>query len=267
MDIDLRAYDTDKTVDYLANYEREFGDRFSDDVALLELGIQRGGSMRLWLDLLPNAQIAGLDLNEIEVTDDTDRLHVYRGFQQDPAILDRIAEEVAPAGFDVIVDDASHLGMYTAASFWHLFPRHLKSGGVYVLDDWGCGYWPAWADGQAYTGSRAALGDFGATRNAAGTSGPNKLEALRRRIRLSARPIAAKLPASTRERLEKVYMRLEGATVRNRLRSHDYGMVGFVKQLVDATSVRNIDVDRGGLFDNEIASVHVYASQVFVHKR
>jgi SAM-dependent methyltransferase len=266
IDIDLSAYDTDKSSEYLANYEREFGDRFADEIALLELGVQRGGSMRLWLDLLPNAQIAGLDLNEIEVPDSTGRLHVYRGFQQDPAILNQIAADIAPGGFDIIVDDASHLGTYTAESFWHLFPRHLKSGGVYVLDDWGCGYWPAWADGHAYTGSRAALGDFGVTGTPSALK-PNRLEALRRKIRTSARPIANRLPTATREKLEKVYTRFDGVTVKGRFRSHDYGMVGFVKQLVDATSVRNIDVNKDSPFDNEIASVHVYASQVFVHKR
>lgn len=265
MNIDLSKYDTDKSSGYLANYEHEFGDRFGDEVTLLELGIKRGGSLRLWLDLLPNAEVAGLDLNEVDVPDTTGRLHVYRGFQQDPAILDRIAAEVAPAGFDIIIDDASHLGMYTAASFWHLFPRHLKSGGVYVLDDWGCGYWPDWTDGHAYSGSREALGDFGSA-NQSSAMESRRLEALRRRVRASARPVAAKLPASARERFEGVYMRLEGAAVKRRFKSHDYGMVGFVKQLLDATSVRNIDRGRDAALENGIASVHVYPSQVFVHK-
>jgi SAM-dependent methyltransferase len=262
--IDLATYDTDKSPAYLANYEREFGDRFDQPIKLLELGIQNGGSMLLWRDLLPKADIAGLDLNDVSVPADA-RLHIYRGFQQDPAMLDQIACEIAPDGFDVILDDASHLGKYTSESFWHLFPRHLKPGGVYIIDDWGSGYWDDWADGRSYTGTREALGDFGSQTNV-GYPTPGRIEATRRRIRSSARPLASKLPQRTRDASEKLYMRLEGASVRKRFRSHDFGMVGFVKQLVDACAV--VDIDQGRVpFDNAIAAVHVYPSQVFVHKR
>ena len=62
-------------------------------------------------------------------------------------------------------------------------------------------------------------------------------------------------------------MRIDGATIRNRFPSHDYGMAGFVKQLVDAVSQSSIDRGREGLAENGIESVHVYDSQVFVHKR
>jgi SAM-dependent methyltransferase len=263
MNIDLAAYDTDKSQAYLARYEREFGHLFEQPIALLELGVQRGGSMYLWRDLLPHAQIAGLDLNEIPIQDDTRRLHIYQGFQQDPAILDRIAAEIAPGGFDVIIDDASHLGKYTAESFWHLFPNHLKPGGIYVIDDWGSAYWPEWADGHAYTGSRESLGDFSTV---SPLSRPNRIEELRRRVRASARPMAATLPPSARQRLERLYMRIEGASVQRRFQSHNYGMAGFVKQLVDACAIRDIDRNQVA-FDNQIESVNINSSQVFVHKR
>ena len=40
---------------------------------------------------------------------------------------------------DLVVDDASHLQLPTAASFDVLFPR-LRPGGVYVLEDWSTGH-------------------------------------------------------------------------------------------------------------------------------
>lgn len=219
--------------------------------------------MLLWRDLLPKAEIAGLDRNEVRDFDDP-RLHIYQGFQQDPAILDRIGAEVAPDGFDVILDDASHLGSVTAQSFWHLFPRHLKPGGLYIIDDWGTGYFPEWRDGHEYSGSRAALGDV---RNHSPTQ--SLTSALKRhsiRARSAARPMAARLSPQRREALEQLYMRLEGLLSERRFRSHDYGMVGFIKQLVDACATA--DIDRGGVeVDNQIESLHIYCSQVFVHKR
>ena len=207
MSFDLSSYDTDKSPKYLERYEREFGHLFDEPIALLEIGVQRGGSMLMWLDLLPQAQIAGLDLNEISIDEDSGRLHIYQGFQQDPEVLDRIAAEVAPDGFDIILDDASHVARYTSATFWHLFPRHLKAGGIYVIDDWGCGYDPEWTDGHAYKGSREALGDFGHQTSGDGTDGPPPVERIRRGIRKIARPIASRLSPETREKLEKMYMR------------------------------------------------------------
>lgn len=265
--VDLGRYDTDKPAGYLASYEREIGHLFDQPIAMLELGVQRGGSMLLWRDLFPHATIAGLDLNEVNVPDDSGRLHVYQGYQQDGEILDRIASEVAPSGFDLIIDDASHLGLYTAQSFWHLFPRHLKPGGVYVLDDWGSGYWDHWADGKAFAGDRSTLGDFAAMSAESASSGPSRMESVRRRVRGAARPVAGRLSPDLRRRLERAYMAVEGATVQRRFSSHDYGMVGFVKQLVDAAAIGDIDRGRDAAFDNGIESVHVTSSQVFVHKR
>ena len=263
--LDLSSYDTDKSQDYIDRYVREFGHLFDQPVKLLELGVQRGGSMYLWRDLFPRGTIVGLDLNVVPISDDSGRIHVYQGYQQDPVILDELAAKHAPDGFDIIIDDASHVGRYTAESFWHLFPRHLKPGGVYVIDDWGCAYWPDWVDGHAYEGSRQALGDTAAVAHVA--PDVSRVEAVRRRVRSAARPLAERMPSNARSRLERVYMRMEGATLQKRFPSHDYGMAGVVKQLVDATAIGSIDRREAVPFQNGIRSVHVNDAQVFVHKK
>ena len=265
--VDLSLYDTDKSELYLSRYTREFGHLFNKSVALLELGVRRGGSLHLWRDLFPLGQIAGLDLNPVDIADSSGRIHVYQGFQQDTVVLDRLAAEVAPNGFDIVIDDASHLGEYTRESFWHLFRRHLKPGGIYVLDDWGCAYRSDWADGHRYTGSRQAIGDFRNEPSLDRKPAAGRRERIRRSVRAAARPIAAEIPDKWRPPLEKIFMRIDGATIRNRFPSHDFGMAGFVKQLVDAVSQSSIDQGKEGLADNGIESVHVYDSQVFVHKR
>jgi len=60
-----------------------------------------------------------------------------------------VRSETAPEGFDIIIDDCSHIGEFTAVSFWHLFDRHLKPGGLYVIEDWGTGYMRGTPDGRA----------------------------------------------------------------------------------------------------------------------
>ncbi|MCU0582951.1 MAG: tetratricopeptide repeat protein, partial [Syntrophales bacterium] len=145
------GYDTDKSPRYLANYERYFLPFIHQSVCLLELGVFRGGSLYLWRDFFNDGCIVGLDTNAVSIDDPTGRIRFYQGLQQDTELLDRIRRECAPDGFDVIIDDASHVGELTRVSFWHLFEYHLKPGGLYVIEDWGTGYWDSFPDGKSYT--------------------------------------------------------------------------------------------------------------------
>lgn len=51
---------------------------------------------------------------------------------------------VQPAGYDVIVDDASHRAADVIASFELLFPRALRSKGIYIMEDI---HWPGTGTG------------------------------------------------------------------------------------------------------------------------
>jgi hypothetical protein len=77
-------------------------------------------------------------------------VHIIRGDQTDAALMQRTREEFAPKGFDVIIDDASHIGITTARSLQILYPKHLRPGGLYCIEDWGTGYMPDWHDGGAF---------------------------------------------------------------------------------------------------------------------
>ena len=143
-------YDTDKSQLYLNNYERYFQSIADQNVKLLELGIDKGGSLLMWRDFFQNGRIVGLDLEYFDVDDPKGKIKVYQGDQRDVNLLSRIGGECAPEGFDIIIDDASHIAEFTKISFWHLFDNHLKPGGIYVIEDWRTGYWDAWPDGKKY---------------------------------------------------------------------------------------------------------------------
>jgi hypothetical protein len=146
------GYDTDKAVNthYLRNYEELFGPLRDKEIRLLELGVHKGGSLFLWRDYFPRGTIVGLDVKAAALDDPSRRIHTYRGRQEDTELLDRIARETAPGGFDVVIDDCSHIAALARVSFWHLFRNHLRSGGIYAIEDWGTGYWETWPDGAAY---------------------------------------------------------------------------------------------------------------------
>jgi|GEM_PF-786031 len=141
-------FDTDKCQVFLDQYEKHFRHLADQEVRLLKIGVFRGGSMMMWNDYFKKGVIAGLDLNPVALKDKPERVRIYQGYQQDGALLGRIREECAPEGFDIIIDDASHLGSLSRETFNHLFDRHLKPGGIYVIEDWGTGYWDSWPDGK-----------------------------------------------------------------------------------------------------------------------
>jgi SAM-dependent methyltransferase len=179
----LESYNTDKVANgYLQYYDPVFAELVGRELRLLEIGVHEGGSLKLWRDYFPKGRITGVDLRVPPGLEGEARIAAYAGDQSDTAFLTDVAGKSAPEGFDVIIDDASHLGVPTRAAFWHLFERHLKPGGLYVIEDWGTGYWDDWPDGRAVR------------------------------------------PPSLFEKLLKP---------RNAWPAHSFGMVGFIKELID----------------------------------
>lgn len=143
-------YDTDKLkhFHYLSNYDRLLRRRRKERLRILEMGVHSGGSLRMWRDVFPRATIIGLDLNGNPFQRPEERIEVYRGDQANSRLLGEIAAKHAPEGFDLVIDDAAHVGRIARKSFWALFPRHVRAGGVYAIEDWGTAYWEDWPDGR-----------------------------------------------------------------------------------------------------------------------
>lgn len=124
-----------KPASYLDEYHRLFQTIRLEQLRLLELGVKQGFSMQLWEEYFPNARIVGLD-GEAKPPGfpEEDRFYFAHGAQDSVALLDE-AKAWAGGPFDIIIDDASHLGCHSARSFAHLFPNSLKPGGIYIMED------------------------------------------------------------------------------------------------------------------------------------
>ncbi|MDX1479769.1 MAG: hypothetical protein R3301_18785 [Saprospiraceae bacterium] len=217
---------------YLARYDQHFRHLRHRPVRVLELGVFRGGSMALWQQYFPNGRIAGLDYNQIGHPE-LERVKVYHGLQQDTALLTRIAEEQAPDGFDIIIDDCSHLAELTRASFRHLFDNHLVPGGIYVIEDWGIGYAPDWPDGATY-------------------QEPEMSPVHPQADALDNRKVAAGI----------TYPGMR------QFKSHTYGLPGFIKQLTDELAHISINVHRppDQHLPITIDAITLYVGQAFIRK-
>lgn len=153
---------SDKGTAYLDFYKVLFAPFLPCSVKLLELGVAGGGSLLTWRDWFPHGAIVGIDRNlgEVKVPPNAmERIRCYQGHQEDLGFLQGVAAREGP--FDIIIDDCSHRGDLTRASFWLLFD-YLRPGGFYCIEDWGAGYFDHREyDGCRYEGSGHAAGMVG----------------------------------------------------------------------------------------------------------
>jgi len=117
--------------DYLRHYEVLFAEYRAAPINMLEIGIGRGPSLRMWRWFFTRADITGIDISPECLQYAGPRVTVEIGSQIDPDFLDRVCERAPPT---IILDDGSHVYEHMIFSFEHLFPK-LAPGGIYVVED------------------------------------------------------------------------------------------------------------------------------------
>lgn len=103
---------------------------------MLEIGIDKGGSMMLWKEYFPKANIFGADIN----SEWSDERCVIR--KCDQSNLDSLKELVSNTPkCQLIVDDGSHQPYHQFITFIELFHNLLDYGGIYIVEDIECNFW------------------------------------------------------------------------------------------------------------------------------
>jgi predicted O-methyltransferase YrrM len=125
---------------YTKWYEAMWAAQRLEPVKFLEIGVQTGASLRMWEEFFPNGRIVGIDVDPRCQVLESKRVSIVIGSQDDPAVRDRLSE-CHPKGFDIIIDDGSHVSEHMEKSFDLYFPI-LKPGGTYVIEDLHCSYNP-----------------------------------------------------------------------------------------------------------------------------
>jgi hypothetical protein len=134
-------YGTDKRIgihSYVKWYEALFAPRRWQQLTMLEIGVQTGASIRMWADYFPNARLVGIDIDPRCAQVATNRIQIITGGQENPEIAKWLAGAY-PDGFDIVIDDGSHVGEHQLASLNLYFPL-VKAGGLYIVEDLHCAY-------------------------------------------------------------------------------------------------------------------------------
>ena len=136
-----------KWLHYFSAYESEFSRHCGAGAVpakMIEIGIQSGGSMRMWRECFgANLEaLVGIDVNAAtkawerfgdEPGSRPGNVHVEIGSQADPAVFAAIDAKY-PGGFDIVLDDGSHVDAHMLATFQSAW-KMLRPGGVYFIED------------------------------------------------------------------------------------------------------------------------------------
>ena len=126
-------------------------------ITLLEIGVYEGGSMLFFEDMLPQATIYGIDILDRPACLSESKVLTSVIDQNDTAGLENLA--TLAGGFDVIIDDGSHFTKETKNSFDTLW-KHVKNGGIYVIEDWVIGVKTRYSENIAYSEATREMGNL-----------------------------------------------------------------------------------------------------------
>jgi cephalosporin hydroxylase len=125
---------TDKhtTHSYIDVYEGLFSRIRSSCTNIMEIGVQNGGSIKLWNDYFPNAMIYGLDIDihQNRCREPSPRVR----FIQADAYTSECASTFETDVFDVVIDDGPHT-LDSMCKVVDLYYRIVKPGGYLIIED------------------------------------------------------------------------------------------------------------------------------------
>lgn len=238
---------------YLENYNKYFKSLTNNRMTLLEIGVFEGDSMKFWRDYFLEGTIIGIDINKVVLEDPSGRIHIYQGSQCDIEFLDSVSKKHGM--YDIIIDDASHIGEFTKISFWYLFNNYLKSGGIFVIEDWGTGYYNNFPDGKKYS---------------------VKQNIFSQRFQRSIDKIIQRTGSIFQNWtfIKRVMIKLlriiKIISLKRKFKSHNYGLVGFVKELIDEMGMDIITSIKGNpkiSDERKFVSMEIYPGQIFIVKK
>lgn len=129
---------TDKSVHtfdkmtYLDIYEKYFSGIRESVKTFVEFGVLEGNSLRMWSEYFPNATIHGVDIDPRCKANESDRIKVHIGNQNDQNFLNALKNELGQV--DIILDDGSHITRHQIKTFDTLYDL-VNYNGFYVIED------------------------------------------------------------------------------------------------------------------------------------
>ncbi len=138
--------DLNKWLHYFDIYEENFSKYKKRKITILEIGIAKGGSLRMWKNYFSSdSKIVGIDINPECKKFEKDNIKTYIGNQADVNFLGSVIKDIGKP--DIIIDDGGHTSNQQILSFNYLF-GHLNDKGTYLVEDTHTSYHSDFQDRQ-----------------------------------------------------------------------------------------------------------------------
>ena len=132
-------YKTDKVTHHRYDkiYDFFLKSMYEKQGSILEIGIAEGNSLKVWLELFPNAYVYGIDK---EVEAESNKFEIFKKDQSKEDDLLEVKEKIKDKNLFFINDDGSHIPEHQLLTFNTFFP-FLEEGGIYIIEDIETSYW------------------------------------------------------------------------------------------------------------------------------
>ena len=135
----------DKWDAYIDIYDTLFEPIAHKPVRLLEIGVLRGGSLKMWSEYFPKRSlIVGLDIDPACKAAEANNVMIEIGDQKNKVLLDALAEKYK--FFDIVIDDGSHYWCDQISTFKELYDRTTL---MYIVEDTHTSYWSKYDGSQS----------------------------------------------------------------------------------------------------------------------
>jgi len=119
---------------YLDIYQRHFQSFANQNAALLEIGVQSGGSVQMYQTVLgAGCHYYGMDINKNCAQFNSPTSTIFLGDQANPVVWGTFFSTVADT-LDIIIDDGGHQAHQMLVTFQQTL-THLKPGGMLLTED------------------------------------------------------------------------------------------------------------------------------------
>jgi len=127
-----KSFNTDKATyhNFTEFYDNYFNNLRNESFKVLEIGIFKGESLKMWKEYFPNSEIYGLDITNLKHLEE-DRIFIEQADQTD---IHRMNTVFPNTKFDIIIDDGGH-SMYQQQLTLISMLHRLKRGGYFIVED------------------------------------------------------------------------------------------------------------------------------------
>lgn len=134
-----------KWVDYFDVYHKTFSRFIDKKIRLLEIGVQNGGSTRMWKKYFGDqVEIVCVDIDPACKELEKDGFDVWIGDQESFEFWNELKSKYD--SFDIVIDDGGHTMSQQINTFESLFPI-LNDNGVYLCEDTCTSYFECFGGG------------------------------------------------------------------------------------------------------------------------